>query len=180
GRGAVAEDVALYDGDAAAFVEIGDRDAGLRADDRVVGDHGALEAELGIERDLADLAARVAHDLDRRGRVAAHGRERAVVDTVAAHDHVAGSVRVDAVAELAGAARCVADVLDAVVEHHGAVLAGDLAQDLDAVVAGLTHDVARDGEPPRFERDDGDVGGARNGRTADLARDALERDAVAA
>src|SRR5262249_39752851 len=179
-RREIADDVALPDRHAAALVEVGDRDAGLRAHHRVVGDHRALEAELGVERDLADVAARVADDLDRRGGVAAHGRERAVADAVAAHDHASGAVRVDAVAELAGAARDVANVLHAVVEHHGAVLARDLAQDLDAVVAGLAHDVARDGEAAGLERDDGDVGGARDRAAADLAGNAFERNAVAA
>src|SRR3979411_3179561 len=142
----IAEDVSLPPRDPAAFVEIGERDADLGAVDRVVGDDRALEAELGIERDLAERAAGIADDLDTRGGIAADRREGAVMDAVTAHDHVAGAVRIDGVAELTGAAGVVADFLDAVVEHHGAVLARNLAQDLDAVVAGLAHDVGVVGE----------------------------------
>ena len=47
-----------------------------------------------------------------------------MADAVAAHDHVAGAKRVDGVAVLAGAAGAVGDVLDAVVDHDGAVVAG--------------------------------------------------------
>ena len=49
----VPDDVALHDREPAAFVEIGDRDPDGGAVDAVVGDDRALEAELGIERDLA-------------------------------------------------------------------------------------------------------------------------------
>ncbi len=91
---------------------------------RVVRDHRALETELRIERDLAHVADVVAIDLEIGGGIAAHRRERAVADAVAAHDHVAGAKHVDRIAVLARAAGAVVDRLDAVVGDDGAVVAG--------------------------------------------------------
>ncbi len=51
-------------------------DAERRAVDGVVGDHRALEAELRVDRDLADVGGGVADDLDVGGGVAAHRRDR--------------------------------------------------------------------------------------------------------
>src|SRR5262249_16903432 len=91
-----------------------------------------------------------------------------------------GAKGVDAVAELARAARHVAHVRDAIVEHHGAVLARNAAYDLDPVVAGRSHAVARDRQSARVERQDRDVGRIHDRAAEYLARDALEIDAVAA
>ena len=87
----VADHVALHDGQPPALVEVGDGDAERRAVDHVVGDHRALEAELGVERDLAQSRAGIADDLQVRRGIAAHGRERGAADAVAAHDDVAGA-----------------------------------------------------------------------------------------
>ena len=69
----VAHQVALHDGKASAFVEVGDGDAGCRGIDEVVGDQRAFEAELGVDGDLAEARARVGDDLDVGRSVAAHG-----------------------------------------------------------------------------------------------------------
>ena len=45
----VAHEVALHDRKAPAVVEVGDRDAGRRRVDEIVGDERAFEAELGID-----------------------------------------------------------------------------------------------------------------------------------
>ena len=100
----IADEIALHHREPAALVEVGDRDAERGAVDDVVGDHRALEAELGIERDLAEAGAGVADDLQVRRGVAAHRREGGVADAVAAHDDIAGAEDVDGVAVLAGAA----------------------------------------------------------------------------
>ena len=71
----IADQVALYDREAAALIEVGHRDADGGAVDRVVGDDRALEAELRIDRDFAEPRAGVVGDLDVRGRIAAHRRE---------------------------------------------------------------------------------------------------------
>src|SRR5262249_28505150 len=140
-RQQVAHDVALHDRESAALVEIGDRDADRRAIDRIVGDQRTLEAELGIERDLARVADAVAFDLDVGGGVAAHRSEGAVADAIAARDHVRCAKYVDGVAVLARAAGAVVDVLDPVVDHEGAVVALGRAPDLDAVIAGAVDTV---------------------------------------
>jgi hypothetical protein len=49
--------------------------------------------------------------------------ERAIPDSVAAHDHIGGARHVDGVAVLAGPAGTRVDVLDTVVDHDGAVVA---------------------------------------------------------
>src|SRR5215510_1145636 len=175
----VADDVALHDGEPSAFVEIGDRDADRRAVDGVVGDQRAFEAELGVERDLAHVDDAVALDVDVGGGVAAHGGEGAVLDPVAAHDHVAGAKDVDRVAVLPRAAGAVGDVLDAVVGDDGAVVAGGRAPDLDAVVAGAADAVARDHQSAGIERMQGDVGAVGNGRVDHRAVDGDADQAVA-
>ena len=55
----VAHEVALHDGEASAVVEVGDRDAGRRGVDEVVGDQRAFETELGVDGDLAEARARI-------------------------------------------------------------------------------------------------------------------------
>src|SRR5581483_8039793 len=62
--GEVADDIAGDGRHAAAFLEVGDADPARRAVDDVVGDDRAGEGELGIETDLAEVAAIVAGDLD--------------------------------------------------------------------------------------------------------------------
>ena len=140
----VAKDVALDHGDAAAFVEI----AGNRADganvDGVVGDDCAFEGEFRIDRHLADIGHAVADDLDIGRGVAAHAGKVAVADAVAADDDVRCAKGVDGVAVLTGAAGTGDDVLDAVVDHQRAVVAGLVAEDFDAVVAGAGDRVLRD------------------------------------
>jgi len=79
------------------------------------------------------------------------GRIVAIADAVAAHDHIAGTKRIDGVAILSGAAGAGLDVLDPVVDHHGAVVADRGAQDFDAVVVGVDDGVAGDREPPGVE-----------------------------
>ena len=176
----VADDVAVHDREPSALVEIGDRDADRSAVDGVVRDQRALEAELRIERDLAHVGDAVAFDLEVRGGIAAHRRERAVADAVAAHDHIGGAEYVDGVAVLAGAAGAVVDRLDAVVDDHGAVVAGSAAPDLDAVVAGAGNGVARDQQRARIEGMDRDVGAVGQDRVDDLAVDRGAGDGGAA
>src|SRR5262249_21959966 len=110
----VAENVALHDGHASAFVEV----AGDRADradiDGVVGDHRALEGEFGIDGDLANIGHAVADDLDIRRRVAANTGEVAIADAVAADDDVGSAKSVDGVAVLTRAAGTGNNVLDAI------------------------------------------------------------------
>ena len=100
----IADQIALHHREPAALVEIRDRHAERRAVDDVVGDHRALEAELGVDRDFAEAGAGVADDLQVRGGIAAHRRESGIADAVAAHDHVVGAKDVDGVAVLAGSA----------------------------------------------------------------------------
>src|SRR5262249_14783129 len=108
-----------------------------------VGDQRALETELRIQRDLARVGDDVAFDVDVGGGVAAHRREGAIVDAVAAYDHVAGAKHVDGVAVLAGAAGAVVDALDAVVSDDRAIVARLFTPDLDSVIAGAADRVAR-------------------------------------
>ena len=114
--------------------------------DEVAGDERALEAELGVERDLAEAGADVGDDLHVGGGVAADRRVGAVGDAVAGHEHAAGAKNVDAVAVLPGAAAVGADALDAVVGDDAAVLAGLRAPDLDAVVGAVGDRVVQDVE----------------------------------
>ena len=175
----VADQVALHDRKAAAFVEVGDGDAERRAVDRVVGDHGAFEAEFRIDRDLADVGGGVADNLEIGGGVAAHGREGRARDAVAAHDHVAGAEDVDGVAVLARAAALVGDVLDAVVEHQRAVVGLRRSPDQDAVVAGAADGVVLDRKAAGVHREDRGFGGVVYLGAGDGAFDAFEGDAVA-
>src|SRR5262249_10158486 len=133
-----------------------------------------------IERDLADVGDAVAPDLQVRGGIAAHGRERALPDAIAAHDHVGGAKHVDGVAVLARAAGAVGDVLDAVVDDQRTVVAARRAPDLNAVVAGAIDPVARDHEAARIERMDGDVGRIRERGVDHLAVGGGADEAVAA
>jgi hypothetical protein len=73
-----------------------------------------------------------------------------------------------------------ARVLDAIVEHHGAVMADAAADDHDAVVAGIRHRIARNGETAGVGGQQRHVGAIRDGRAGDFAGDAREADAVAA
>src|SRR5262249_57628414 len=112
--------------------------------DGIVGDQCALEAEFRIERDFAGVGDGVALDVDVGGGIAAHGGERAIVDAVGAHDRIAGAKHVDGIAVLPRAAGAVVDALDAVLGDDGGVVAGFLAPDLGAVVAGATGAFSRD------------------------------------
>jgi hypothetical protein len=147
--------------------------------DDVVGDKRALEAELGIERDLAEAGAGVADDLQVRRRVAAHRREGGVADAVAAHDDIAGAEDIDSVAVLAGAAGPGGNVLDAVVDDERAIIAGRATPDQNAAIAGAAHRVAGNAQAARVEREDANVSGADD-VSGDGPLDRLERNAVAA
>src|SRR5262249_21261731 len=87
---------------------------------------------------------------------------------------------VDGIAVLAGAAGAVADGLDAVVGHDGAVVARLRAPDLDAVVAGAADGVARDQEARCVQRMDRDLDRVIQRAAADLAAGCAARDAGAA
>ena len=71
-------------------------------------------------------------------------------------------------------------VLDAVVDHLGAVVARLRAPHLNAVVRAVADRVARDHEGARVERMDRGAERAVDDRIDDLALDVLEHDAVAA
>ncbi len=86
----IAHQVALHDGKAAAFVEVGDGDARRRRVDDVVGDQRALESELGINGDFAQTRAGIADDLHVGGGIAAHRGKGAIADAVAGDKHAAG------------------------------------------------------------------------------------------
>lgn len=62
-RHQVADQVALNNGQASAVIKIRDRNSDGCAIDRVVGDHRTFEAELGMERDFAQIRTAVAGDL---------------------------------------------------------------------------------------------------------------------
>src|SRR5260370_29669903 len=81
-----------------------------------------------------------------------------------------------------GAAPAVArgDVLDAIVEHEGAVIARLRAPDQNAVVARIADAIAADDHAAGVEREDGGPRGAADRIAGDLAFDALEGDAVTA
>ena len=177
--GEIADDIALDHREPAALVEVGDRHAKRGAVDDVVGDERALEAELGVERDLAEAGAGVADDLQVRRRVAAHRREGGVADAVAAHDDIAGAEDIDSVAVLAGAAGSGGNVLDAVVDDERAVIAGRATPDQNAAIAGAAHRVAGNAQAARVEREDANVSGADD-VSGDVPLDRLERNAVAA
>ena len=134
-------------GEPAAFVEIGDGNPGLSAIDDIVRDHGAFEAELGIDRDLVERGAIVADDLDIGRGIAADRRERGVADVVAAHDHVGGAKHVDGVTVLAGAAGARERILDAVVGDRGAVAAFLALPNQNAAIAGLDDGVGGNHQP---------------------------------
>src|SRR5581483_1476713 len=174
----IPDEVALHHGQPTALVEVGDGDADGRTVDHVVGDQRALETELGIERNLAEADAGIAGNLQVRGRIAAHGRERRPLDAVAAHHDVAGAKYIDGIAVLPGAAGARGDVLDAVVEDERAVVAGLGAPHQDAVVGALAHRVGGDPEALRIEREDAGVARAAHGRARHLAFDSLQHDPV--
>jgi hypothetical protein len=92
----------------------------------------------------------------------------------------AGAVDVDGVAVLAGAAGARGDVLDAIVDHQGAVVAGLRPPHQDAVVAGPSHRVAGELQAARIEREDAGTLGACDGGAGHLALAGLQHDAVAA
>ena len=74
----VADQIALNDGEAAAFVEVGHRNARGRRIDEIVGDQCTFKTEFGIKRDFAEPFAAVCDDLDVGCRVAAHRRVSAI------------------------------------------------------------------------------------------------------
>jgi hypothetical protein len=163
-----------------ALVEVGHHDAERGAIDDIAGDHGALEAELGIERHLAETRADVAGDLQVGGGVAAHRREGRPLDAVAAHTDVAGAKDVDGVPVLPRPAGAGRDILDAVVEHQRAVIARLRAPHQDAVVAGAPNRVAGDSEALGIAREDRGTRCIRDARGGHLALGPLEQDAVSA
>src|SRR6185295_11282012 len=115
----------------------------------------------------------------RRG-VAPNSGEHAILDAVAAHGDAAGAEYIDGVAVLPGAAVARANLLDGVVEHQRAVFAGLAAPDLDAVVAGAAHVVARDDEAAGVQRENCGVGCTDERATGDFTADAVEMEAEAA
>ncbi len=176
----VPDDVALNGCDTAAFVEIDDRDPDRANIDGVVGDHCALETEFGVERDLLNIADAVSGDVDIRGGVAAHPGKVTVANPVAADHDVARAKCIDGVTVLSGAAGARLDVFDTVVDNHGAIVAHDISQDLDAVVRRILNRVLRDQKPECIERGERGVRGLADGVAADFTGDVLEPDAVAA
>ncbi len=98
-----------------ALVEIAGDDA-EPAHRRCCGDDRALEAELRIDRDLAEVGRGVAGDLDVGSGIASHRRIGGPADAVAAHQDVAGAECVAGVAVLAGTTGDIGNVLDAVVD----------------------------------------------------------------
>src|SRR5680860_1020274 len=100
----IADDVALYHREPAAFVEVGHRDTHGCGVDDIVGDHRAFEGELGIERHFAQSRAGIGHHLAIGARIGADRGEGAVGDPVLRHKHRAGAEHVDTIAVLAGAA----------------------------------------------------------------------------
>jgi hypothetical protein len=68
----IADHVALHHRQPAALVEIARHDAQRRAVNRVVGDDRALEPELRMDRNLAEVGRGVAGDLNVGGGIAAH------------------------------------------------------------------------------------------------------------
>src|SRR3990170_76229 len=140
----VADQVALHHGEPASLIEVGDGDANGRPIDQVVGDHRALEGELGIERDLAEPRARIPDHLTIRAGIGADRREGAVGDAVSADQHGTRAKHIDSVAVLAAAAAPGGDPLDTVRRDDGGVLALLRPPHHDAVVAAVPHMVMRD------------------------------------
>ena len=87
------------------------------------------------------------------------------------NDHVASAEDIDGVAVLTGAAKARRNVLDTVLDHHGAVIARIRAPDQDPVVAGPADGVAGNHEATCVEREDSGRRGARDGVVRDLALD---------
>ena len=174
----VAHEIALYDGEPAAFVEVRDGDAGGGAVDEVAGDHRALERELGIEPDLAHAGGIVGDDLHVGCTVGAHGGERAVGDAVRGHEHAAGAIDVDAVAVLACAAGPGADAVDAVHGDDGAVGTLLRAPYQNAVVGGAVDRIVRDLETFGVEAEQCRLQRAGDAAAGDEAGASCERDAV--
>src|SRR4029079_12305704 len=143
-----------------------------RALDVVAGNEHAFEAELRIDGNFARIADAVAFDMQIRGRIAAHGRERTIPDAIAAHNHIRGAKHIDRVAILAGAAEPVLHVLDAIIDDHRAIILRSRTPHLDARIAGVSDLIACDQKPARVENVDGNIGNFREGAVAELARTA--------
>ena len=141
-RKQVADQIALDDREPSAVIEIGNGDSDGGAIDAVAGDDGALEAEFGIKRDLAHIRHGIAFDMQVRGRIAAHGREGAIRDTIAAYDDIAGAKDIDGVAILAGTAGAVGNILDTVTGDDGAVVTFLASPNLNAVIGRACDSVA--------------------------------------
>jgi hypothetical protein len=93
-----------------------------------------------------------------RSGIAAHRRERTIVDSVATDDDVGGAKNIDAIAVLARSAGSVRDIVDLVIDHDGAVVAACRPPYLDAVVASQTNPVARNDKPATIEHVNGGIG----------------------
>ena len=173
----VANDVALDDREPAAFAEIGDRYANAGTVDMIVSDDGAFEAGHATQCGLASVKAVVADDLNVGCRIAAEGGERAAANLIAAHHHIAGALDADPVSELIGSA-VIVDVFDPVVDDEGAVFAGILSQDRNAVVARSADGVAGDHQSARVPGENGDIGAPADGRARHFAPDRVEQEAM--
>ena len=175
----VAHDIAGAGRQVPAAVEIGNRDAGRRAVDDVVGDHRAREPEFGKDRHLARAEARVAADLRVVPRVHAHGRERAADDDIVAHDHAIGLIDVDAVARLPVAAAPPVDRLDPVAADDRAVVPVGAAPDADAGIAAPADVIAANHQAAAVLRMDGGVGQLVEAAVLDRQRRVGGHDAAA-
>jgi hypothetical protein len=174
----VAHEVALHDGKTPTVVEVGHRDAGRGGVDEVTRDQRTLEAELGVQRHLAEPGAVVGNDPVVGGGVAAHGGVGAVGDAVAGDEDAAGPEDAHAFTVLARAASVGADAHDAVAGHDAAVLAGLRAPHLDTVVAAVGDVVVNDIEAQCVDAADGGLHGGGDGAVGNAAATGLKRDSV--
>src|SRR5262245_39536915 len=139
----VADQVALDDREPSPFGEIGDGDAARGPIDEIVGDDGALDGELGVDRDLAEARAGIPDHLAVRCGIGADGRDRAIGDAVAVDCDRASAKDADPVAGLA-AATARRDTRDAVCRDDGRVFTRLGPRHYDAVLAAIAHGVMGD------------------------------------
>lgn len=112
----ITDHIALDRRQSAAVIEIGHLDTSRCASDEVIGDHGALDSKLCVERYFTEVAAVIGNDPNIRGTVEAHCRESAICDGIVGDDDMAGAKGIDPVAVLSASPAVRTNPADPVVD----------------------------------------------------------------